>query len=110
MDPADRAGEPARRVAPVRQEADHGQGRLVLISGEAGLDNPSTGRVAHQLQRGRWLWAASMAYSHRPRSPFAYVAGELERRSPSAVPDWGDTRPAVGALLRQLNEMHLLSS
>jgi DNA-binding CsgD family transcriptional regulator/tetratricopeptide (TPR) repeat protein len=93
-------------LACYAREARHGDGRLVLVAGEAGVGKSALVEQLHNdLADARWSWGACDGlFTPRPLGPLfdlaAQLGGELEQlcRASAARED------LFGALLRQVSE------
>jgi DNA-binding CsgD family transcriptional regulator/tetratricopeptide (TPR) repeat protein len=93
-------------LATCAREARHGEGRLVLVAGEAGVGKSAlVEQLQNDLADARWSWGACDGlFTPRPLGPLfdlaAQLGGELEQlcRAGAARED------LFGALLRQVSE------
>jgi hypothetical protein len=89
-------------LARFAQEARDGDGRLVLIAGEAGVGKTT---LVEQLQRdvpeARWSWGASDGlFTPRPLGPLFDLAGQLGGELPGLCQGGAPREQLFGALLR----------
>jgi predicted ATPase len=66
-------------LAEYAHEARHGDGRLVLVTGEAGVGKSAlVEQLHHDLADARWLWGACDGlFTPRPLGPLFDLAGQL---------------------------------
>jgi DNA-binding CsgD family transcriptional regulator/tetratricopeptide (TPR) repeat protein len=98
-------------LAGYAREARHGDGRLVLVAGEAGVGKSAlVERLQNDLADARWSWGACDGlFTPRPLGPLfdlaAQLGGELEQLCRA-----GAAREELfGALLRQVSEPQALN-
>ncbi|GAA2709198.1 BTAD domain-containing putative transcriptional regulator [Actinoplanes palleronii] len=85
VETAEPAGPLLEREAPLATltalaaEARHGEGRVALIAGEAGVGKAAlVERLRHELPDARWLWSACDGlFTPRPLGPLHDLAGQL---------------------------------
>jgi len=90
-------------LARFAQEARHGAGRLVLVTGEAGVGKTT---LVEQLQRdvpdARWSWGACDGlFTPRPLGPLFDLAGQLGGELPGLCQAGAPREQLFGALLRR---------
>ena len=93
-------------LARFAQEARDGAGRLVLVTGEAGVGKTT---LVEQLQRdrpeARWSWGACDGlFTPRPLGPLLDLAGQLGGELPALCQAGAPREQLFGALLRRLSE------
>jgi DNA-binding CsgD family transcriptional regulator/tetratricopeptide (TPR) repeat protein len=93
-------------LATCAQEARHGEGRLVLVAGEAGVGKSAlVEQLQNDLADARWSWGACDGlFTPRPLGPLfdlaAQLGGELEQLCRASAP----REDLFRALLRQVSE------
>ena len=92
-------------LARFAQEARDGDGRLVLVAGEAGVGKTT---LVEQLQRdlpdARWSWGACDGlFTPRPLGPLFDLAGQLGGELPGLCQAGAPREQLFGALLRRLS-------
>src|SRR5262245_11198213 len=92
-------------LAEYAAEARRGEGRLVLVSGEAGVGKTALlGRFEQDLPDARWVWSACDGlFTPRPLGPVFDLASRLGGELLDAVRAESSRDEIFGALLRQLD-------
>lgn len=97
---------PLASLAEYAQEARHGDGRLVLVAGEAGVGKSAlVERLESDLPDARWFWGACDGlFTPRPLGPLFDLAGQLGGELQDLCRARAGREELFSALLRQINE------
>ena len=118
LDAADNQGmrliERESQLAALHQyakEASQGQGRLVLISGEAGVGKSVLlEKLSTSLNGTRWLWAGCDGlFTPAALGPLLHIAGQLDGELLGLCRAEAKRDQLYGALLRQLGDLQALT-
>jgi predicted ATPase len=98
-------------LAQYADEASHGQGRLVLISGEAGIGKSVLlEHFAQQSADARWLWAGCDGlFTPAALGPLLDIASQLDGELLQLCRAEAKRDQLYGALLRQLSDLETLT-
>src|SRR4051794_16041062 len=93
------------------REARHGEGRLVLIAGEAGVGKSAlVEQFQEKLTDAHWAWGACDGlFTPRPLGPLFDLAGQLGGELLDLCRAGAPREDLFGALLRQVNRPGQLS-
>lgn len=102
---------PLASLAEYAADARRGDGRLVLVGGEAGAGKSAlAGRLEADLPDARWLWGACDGlFTPRPLGPLFDLAGQLGGELLALCRGGAGREELFGALLRQVSEPGTLS-
>jgi DNA-binding CsgD family transcriptional regulator len=97
-------------LARLADQARDGDGRLVMVAGEAGVGKTTLiERFQRELKDARWSWSACDGlFTPLPLGPLFDVAGQLGGRLAELCAAGADRERLFGALLSQLSEPGLL--
>jgi DNA-binding CsgD family transcriptional regulator/tetratricopeptide (TPR) repeat protein len=98
-------------LAGYAREARQGDGRLVLVAGEAGIGKSAlVEQLHHDLAGARWLWGACDGlFTPRPLGPLFDMAGQLGGELGGLCRAGAAREELFGALLAQVSEPGTLS-
>ena len=93
-------------LAGYADEARHGEGRLVLVAGEAGVGKSAlVEQLRHDLPDARWSWGACDGlFTPRPLGPLLDLAGQLGGELEELSRAGAAREDLFRALLRQVSE------
>jgi DNA-binding CsgD family transcriptional regulator len=93
-------------LAQYAREARHGEGRLVLVGGEAGVGKSAlVEQLARDVPDARWSWGACDGLSTpRPLGPLFDIAGQLGGELAGLCRARAVREELFGALLRQVSD------
>ncbi len=99
-------------LAEYAQEARHGNGRLVLIAGEAGVGKSAlVEQLQQDLPEARWSWGACDGlFTPRPLGPLFDLAGQLGGELQDLCRAQAPREELFSALLRQVGEPGTLNA
>jgi DNA-binding CsgD family transcriptional regulator/tetratricopeptide (TPR) repeat protein len=102
---------PLASLAEYAAEARRGDGRLVLVGGEAGAGKSALAeQLEAELPDARWLWGACDGlFTPRPLGPLFDLAGQLGGELLALCRGGAGREELFGALLRQVSEPGTLS-